>query len=130
MDGNIGEMSDRPLLDPEEIRYRAAKPTYVRGEGYYENEAIFATIQRGNEIEAWCEGSRDNVYRVHAMLAENGNILETSCTCDYSYPGDCKHVVALLLTYLRKPKRFEPLPPIEDALKELSKEDLILLIRQ
>jgi len=117
-------------IDLEKIRYNTAKHTFVRGEINYENGAVFATIRRGNEIEGQCYGSHEKLFRVHATLDERGNVDESSCTCNYEYPGYCRHIIALLLTYLRKPELFEPLPSIADALAQCSREDLTRLIQQ
>lgn len=42
----------------------------------------------------------------------------------------CKHVAALLLTWLNEPERFQEIEPLENALNQKKKADLILLIRQ
>ena len=47
-----------------------------------------------------------------------------------TYPGDCKHIVALLLTYCHEPELFDEVTPVQDKLAEHSKEELIALIRQ
>jgi uncharacterized Zn finger protein len=114
----------------QQIRDRATKQSYGRGEGYYKSGAIFATTRRGNELEGRCHGSSDKPYYVRAKLDGNGNIEETWSTCDYAYDGDCKHVVALLLTYAHKPQMFEEHAAVEDTLAERSQEELIALIRQ
>lgn len=113
----------------ETIRSRAAPKSFQRGQQYYHSGAISHTIRRENTIEAHCQGSEYSPYRVSATLSERG-IDYTSCTCQYDFGGDCKHVIALLLTYLHQPEKFEERAPLNDALQARSKEDLILLIQQ
>jgi uncharacterized Zn finger protein len=119
-----------PLIQQGQIRNRATAQSYARGKNYYDNDAVWGTVRRGNELEGRCEGSEDTPYHVRATLDEKGNILETWCTCDYDWEGDCKHVVALLLTYAHEPETFEEYAPVEDMLAERSQEELIALIRQ
>ena len=117
-------------LSLEQIRHRATAQSFARGESYYHNGAVFDTVKRGNELEGRCAGSEYVPYHVRVTLDEAGNIEAASCTCPYDWGGDCKHIVALLLTYLYQPESFEERAPVEDALLERSKEQLVALIRQ
>ena len=119
-----------PQLQQTQIRQRATAKSYERGESYYQSKAIFDTVHQGDEIKGLCEGSSYRPYQVSATLNKDGNIVATSCTCEYEFEGDCKHIVALLLTYLREPELFELRAPVEDQLAERSQEELISLIRQ
>ncbi len=119
-----------PLLSLEHIRSRATAQSFARGESYYHSGAIFDTVRRGNELEGRCEGSDYAPYHVRVTLDKEGGVEEALCTCPYDWGGDCKHIVALLLTYLRDPERFAERAPVEDILLERSKEQLITLIRQ
>lgn len=79
------------------------------------------------ELRAQCEGSDYEPYRVSATLTQSG-IAETSCTCPYDYGGSCKHIVALLLTYVHEPQAFRSIPPLATLLAGRSQEELIALI--
>ena len=114
----------------EQIRARATEQSFARGESYYHSGAIFDTVRRGSELEGQCEGSDYAPYHIHVTLDEAGNIDTAFCTCPYDWGGDCKHIVALLLTYLHEPESFEARAPVQDILSARSKEDLIALIRQ
>ena len=118
----------KPPIKPNQIRARATPQSYDRGESYYANRAIFDTFLRGSELEGRCEGSSGEAYLVSATLDDKGNVVATSCTCDYGLEGDCKHVVALLLTYLRTPEAFVEAAPVQKTLAARSKEELITLI--
>ncbi len=117
-------------LSLEQIRRRATPQSFARGEDYYHNGAIFDAVKRGDELEARCQGSDYTPYHIRVVLDKAGNIEATFCTCPYDWGGDCKHIVALLLTYLYKPETFEERAPVQDTLLERSKEQLITLIRQ
>jgi len=114
----------------EQIRARATEQSFARGESYYHSGVIFDTVRRGSEFEGQCEGSDYAPYHIHVVLDGAGDIDAASCTCPYDWGGDCKHIVALLLTYLHEPESFEAREPVQDILSARSKEDLIALIRQ
>lgn len=122
-------MSDRPTVTPQQIHARASEQSFSRGENYYHTGAVTDTVRRGDEIEARCQGSYPEPYRVWAQLDESG-ITATRCNCDYDWGGDCKHIVALLLTYLYQPDQFEARQTLQEALLNRSKEDLVDIIEQ
>lgn len=122
-------MSKRFQLTETEIKNRASSKVYSRGQGYYESDMISATIQRGDEIEAACEGSYVTPYRVWAKLGEEG-VIATRCSCEYDWGGDCKHRVAMLLTYAYEPELFVERRPLNEILADLSKEHLVDLMQQ
>jgi uncharacterized Zn finger protein len=79
------------------------------------------------ELRADCQGSRYEPYQVSVTLTKDG-VGETFCTCPYDHGGICKHIVALLLTYVHKPQAFRVIQPLEEMLVQRSKEELIALI--
>ncbi len=120
-------MANRPHITLQQIRTRASGQSFSRGESYYNTDAVTNTIRRGDEIEALCQGSYPEPYRVWAQLDKTG-IVATRCNCEYDWGGDCKHVVALLLTYLHQPDQFEARQTLQEGLLKRSKEDLIDII--
>lgn len=120
-------MADRPKITLQQIHARASDQSFSRGENYYNTGAITDTVRRGDEIEARCKGSYPEPYRVWAKF-DCPEITATSCTCEYDWGGDCKHIVALLLTSLHDPDQFEERPTLHDALLSRSKEDLVDII--
>ncbi len=116
-------------LTRDQIYARATEQSRQRGEAYYKSGAIFDTVQRGSELEGYCEGSQPLPYHIQVTLNELG-IESASCTCEYDWGGDCKHIVALLLTYLNKPESFEERQPVGDVLAKRNKDELITLIRE
>src|SRR5215207_10727644 len=116
-----------PRLTEAHIRNPASEKSFERGETYYRDGAILDPICQATHLRAHCEGSEYEPYQVSVILAEGG-IAETSCTCPYDYGGICKHIVALLLTYVHKPQAFRSIPPLPALLAGRSQEELIALI--
>lgn len=78
-------------------------------------------------LKASCSGSRYTAYRVTASF-KNAGIGSCHCTCPVGESGRCKHVAALLLTWVHKPELFERMPDIEKALQGKDKKELVRLI--
>lgn len=116
-----------PRLTEAHIRNLATAPSFERGRAYYHDGAVLDPICQESRLRARCEGSDYEPYQVSATLSKNG-IAETSCTCPYDHGGICKHVVALLLTYIHKPQSFRFIPPLGKLLAGRSQEELITLI--
>jgi uncharacterized Zn finger protein len=113
-----------------DIRERATDKSFSRGEDYYQRGMIFDTVRRGHDLEARCHGSDYAPYFVRVTLDEAGHIADTGCSCPYDWGGDCKHIVALLLTYLHEPEKFEERTPLPEALAARSRDELIALVHQ
>ncbi|MBL8205791.1 MAG: SWIM zinc finger family protein [Blastocatellia bacterium] len=116
-----------PKLTEANIKSLASSQSYQRGQSYYHNESITNPVRQGWELRAECEGSDYEPYEVTATLNKNG-VAETDCTCPYEYGGICKHIVALLLTYVHEPDSFDVLDDLQSDLSNLSKEELIQLV--
>ena len=115
------------MLTVSKIRKLADGQSYERGEKYYHDNRILEPVRSGTELRAYCQGSGYEPYRVTATLTENG-VANSSCTCPRG--GTCKHIVALLLTYARKPGAFNVQQPIDTALAAFSKEELVDLVKE
>jgi uncharacterized Zn finger protein len=116
-----------PRLTEAHIRNLASEKSFERGQAYYRDGAVLDPICQESRLRAQCEGSDYEPYQVSATLGKGG-IAETSCTCPYDHGGICKHIVALLLTYIHKPQSFRFIPPLGKLLAGRSQEDLIALI--
>ncbi len=120
-------MTDLSKLTANQVRKLVTPQSYDRGQTYASQGAIMVPIRRGTEIEAMCQGSAHAPYRVRAHLGTN-DILSASCTCPYDWGGYCKHIVALLLTYIRAPQDFVERKTVDELLKERSHEELVTLV--
>src|SRR5215213_4996702 len=119
-----------PLSD-DIIARQTDAGSFSRGKTYFRGKRIFNGVRRGNLLRARCRGSSGGPYLVEATLAPadkptSRNPVKYLCTCPR---GDfCKHVVALLLTWIDKPESFDVRPPIADLLAAKSREELVALI--
>lgn len=116
-----------PDISEDTLRRQITTESFERGEHYYNRHAVRNPIRRGTHLEAQVEGSQFAPYQVTITLDEAG-IWSANCTCPYHYGGYCKHVVAVLLTYIRQPELFTEQPELSDPLESLSAEQLRKLI--
>ena len=72
--------------------------TFYKGQQYYLNNRVkeVKTNSKKDYFKSSVEGSQ--IYTVSASFDRYGDIGQTKCDCAAyaKYPGDCKHVVALL----------------------------------
>ena len=119
-----------PLTEAE-IQDQTDSGSFSRGRSYYRSKHIFDTVRRGATIRAQCHGSSGGPYLVEATLAtaddaDGDNPVDFGCDCPRG--GFCKHVVALLLTWIHEPERFDVRPPLADLLAAKSREELAALV--
>ena len=93
------------MITEEDIRTICTAESYKRGRSYFHNEAIVEPTRQGDQLTAYCHGSEYTPYRVTATLSDRG-IGDVSCTCPYDWGGICKHIVALLLTWVHQADHF------------------------
>lgn len=122
-------VSEKSELSRQEIKARATEKSFQRGLNLFHSGAVTRAFRRGKEINARCRGSYPEPYRVWAAI-EGGQIVAVSCDCEYDWGGDCKHIVALLLSYAHHPERFEEGKTLIETLLTREKEDLIGLIEE
>jgi uncharacterized Zn finger protein len=118
-------------LSEDMIRERTNEQSFQRGLDYYRTDAIFNTSVQscldGILLTAQSEGSSSSSYKVTAVLGTDG-ILSTSCNCPYDWGDDCKHSVAMLLSYLNHPGTFSEKKSVNDLLSGLEKDALAKII--
>lgn len=101
--------------------------SFARGHALYQSDAVFDTFRQGDQLVGKCEGSSAPFYQQNVQLDEGG-IQEASCTCLYDRGGYCKHIIALMLTYIHHPDAFIEQKSIEELLGELDQDTLVRLI--
>lgn len=116
-----------PKITESMIRAGAGPESFHRGEEYYRNGAISNTTIQENLLSGECAGTYAPYYRVQVELNEAG-IAEASCTCPYEFGGYCKHIVALLLAYLRHPKSFAARKAPAELLADMDHNDLVAIL--
>ena len=121
-------MTPKPTLTEADIHRWTGETFFRRGEAYFHEGAILYPRRQGNTLKARCQGSDYEPYRVEVTLGPGG-ITAGDCSCPVG-SGHCKHVAALLLTWLHDPDAFTEVADLETSLARRSKEELIVLIRQ
>jgi len=116
-----------PKITESMIRAGASPESFRRGEEYYRDGAVSNTAIQGALLSGECAGTYAPYYRVQVELDQVG-IAEASCTCLYEYGGYCKHIVALLLAYLHRPKSFTVRKAPAELLADLDHNDLIAIL--
>lgn len=121
----------KPNLLPS-LRARTNSKSFKRGEEYHASGMVVDIQQEGNTIYAECMGSEDEDYEIEIHI-EGNEIIDADCSCPYEGDGDCKHIVAVILTYL---EHYQPIVEVVNAqakvrpLEQRSKEELIALINE
>jgi len=116
-----------PKITESMIRAGANPESFRRGEEYHREGAISNTNIQGTLLSGECAGTYAPYYRVQVELDEAG-IADASCTCLYEYGGYCKHIVALLVAYMRHPKSFTVRKAPEELLADLDHNDLTAIL--
>ncbi|MCP4167007.1 MAG: hypothetical protein GY759_14120 [Chloroflexi bacterium] len=120
-------MDALPQLTEGQIQERAFGASFSRGYDYYERGRILDARRADATLRAQCWGSFPLPYQVCATLGAGG-IESADCSCPVGRGGACKHVVALLLTWLHQTQRFQVVTSVEKSLNQRSKEELVELI--
>jgi len=109
------------------LKSLSSPESFTRGHDLYQSDAVFDTFRQGDLLTGKCKGSSAPFYQIRVQLDEGG-IQEASCTCPYDWGGYCKHIVALMLTYMHNPDAFIEQKNIKELLGQLDKDGLVYLI--
>lgn len=85
-------------VNKADIQKRCTDAVFERGQNYYAEGKVHERRRVDDIITATVEGSK--LYDVTLSLAEPD--FEPSCTCPYDGPGECKHVVGVLLSLINE----------------------------
>jgi len=118
-----------PTLTRDQIRQRCTGQSFERGSEYFHTGAIGNPVLHGWTLSAMCHGSDPTPYSVAVELMPT-TITDTSCSCPYSGQGDCKHIVALLLTYIEALETICSVDTLLATLAEQPRERLIRVISE
>ncbi len=124
-------MPEPPPLTEDTIRAWTGDTSYQRGWSYFRDGAIIGPMRYGPTLTAQCWGSMPRPYDVQATLSDQGDsIAWASCSCPVGAGGHCKHIAALLLTWIHQPDTFTKKEAAISTLQEWSKEQLVVLIQK
>jgi SWIM zinc finger len=101
-------------------------------DSYFQHAIVEATLSE-SVLRAFCHSSSGSPYRVEATLLPAGDksahkVVSAGCNCPRG--GFCKHLVALLLTWIHQPERFVVRSWLMARLDEKSREELLALLEQ
>ncbi|MDQ2786209.1 MAG: SWIM zinc finger family protein [Chloroflexota bacterium] len=122
-------METVPQLSEDTVRARFDAQSWQRGRQYARDGAIINARRQGMALKASCIGSMPEPYRVEVTFKPRG-IASADCTCPVGEEGYCKHVAALLITWLNRPEAFREAEETDAALQRRDKDELIALIEQ
>ncbi len=118
-----------PEITQYHIQERCTEQSYMRGLAYFYDGAIGNPTLHDYTLSGTCQGTDIEPYRVTVELTPMG-IADADCSCVYDWGGDCKHIVALLLTYVHEPDAILSLEPLLTALAEKPKSNLLQVISE
>src|SRR6266487_984851 len=122
----------KPLSEADLQAY-SDEASFQKGYYYYLHHTIVEPNLSESVLRAFCHGSGLSPYHVEATLLPEGEksahkLISASCSCPC---GDfCKHLVALLLTWIHQPERFVVRSGLMGRLGEKSREELLALMEQ
>jgi len=122
-------MSSIPHIKRSNVVHWTDEVYFQRGLKYFEQEAIYDQRKEGMTLKSKCSGSQAPFYRQEVLFNSKG-IEAAECSCPIGDGGHCKHVVALLLTWVNDPDSFQEVEAIDATLDKRSKPELIAIIKQ
>ncbi|GLS32055.1 Uncharacterized conserved protein, contains Zn finger domain [Mesorhizobium albiziae] len=116
-----------PAFGEDAVRALATVESFARGREYLRSGAVSGLERRSNRLTAEVEGSEYTPYAVTIEL-HDGGVAATRCSCPYDWGGACKHVVAVLLKYLKAPGAVTQRPSLDEMLESLDRQTLAALL--
>ncbi len=114
-------------LDKWTIQNYVGLASFQKGEGYAINKAIRQGKLKNHVLTALCQGHEFDPYRVEVIFNSHG-IQQSYCSCPVGAGGKCKHVAALLLTWMEAPETFTEWEDLKGGLKAYDAPTLLELI--
>jgi len=120
-------MPDLPALSRSDVRNWTEQRFYDRGKTYFRQDRIQRPRREAHTLKAECRGSRPDPYHLEVEFHDDG-IGRAECSCPVGGGGRCKHVVALLLTWVETPEAVSEQDLLAQTVEELSQETLAQLV--
>ena len=115
------------VVSEDTLKSLSTPTSFSRGDELYQDGAIFDTSRQSNVLRGKCRGSSAPYYEIVVRLDEGG-FQEAYCSCPYSFGGLCKHIIALMLTFIHSPDEFAEQKSIKELLEPLEKDEIISVI--
>ncbi len=114
-------------LDQVGIQNYVGLSSFQKGKEYVLNQAIRQGKLKNHVLTALCQGHEFDPYRVEVILNSEG-IQQSYCSCPIGIEGKCKHVAALLLTWVDSPDTFVDWENLKGNLQDYDASTLLELI--
>ncbi|WP_226479834.1 SWIM zinc finger family protein [Natrinema amylolyticum] len=111
-------------LDEASVRERCTDPVFERGQSYYDDGRLRRLDRFDDLVTAVVRGS--DVYDV--VVEFDGDDIDARCSCPYTGPGECKHIVAVLLDVVCDPPEVES-ERVDAVLGAVPPDDLRAFVR-
>ena len=118
-----------PQITLDQIQERCTEQSFTRGVDYFYADAISNPVFHDYTLSATCQGTDIDPYHVTVELMPTG-IDAAHCSCLYDWGGDCKHIVALLLTCFHNPETILSLEPLLATLASEPSSRLVHIISE
>ncbi len=116
-------------ITEESLKSLSSSKSFDRGMDLFQQGAVYDASNQGQQLSGKCIGSSERFYQQVVHLAEDG-LSDAYCTCPYDWGGLCKHIIALVLTYIHDPDEFVDVAGIKAQLLELDQETLADILIQ
>jgi hypothetical protein len=115
----------------DELREYVGDKEYNKGKEYFNSDAVYDVALRGSVLRGRSHGRSGGPYKMEVTLAAAdasgpGLVADYSCTCPRG--GFCKHIIALLLVWLRTPEEVPVRSDVTTLLRDLSREELLDIV--
>ena len=115
----------------DELREYVGDKEYNKGKEYFNSGAAYDFALRGAVLRGKSHGQSGGPYKMEVTLAAADApgpdlVADYSCTCPRG--GFCKHIIALLLTWIRTPEEVPVRSDVTRLLQDLSREELLEII--
>jgi uncharacterized Zn finger protein len=118
-----------PVITESDISARVGSSSFQRGQDYFRKGAIYNQRRQGMIIKSKCQGMQADFYIQEVVFGKNG-LRSAACSCAVGEGGTCKHIAALLLTWLDAPDSFQEIESVNVILERHTKPELITLIKR
>lgn len=114
-------------LTKQYVQEYVGAASFQKGEDYEVNRTVSQGKFKHQLLTALCQGHEFDPYRVEIILGDKG-IRQSYCSCPVGAGGKCKHVAAVLLTWIDEPDAFMDWQMIESKLEKYDAKTLLELI--
>ena len=113
-------------LTESKVKKMASDKVFSRGYDYFVGGHVRDIMKTEKEVRAKVFGRGGTLYSVH--IKGEGKRVESTCTCPFG--GFCKHIVAVLLSLVKKSGDITQISTkeVEDNLRSKSKDELVGMI--